>query len=718
MNEAVVQLNASSLLGGDSRHTVLFYDDVQRLYDTVSRFVAEGLRAGDAAVLVVSEAHRRAFCEALAADGIPVEADIDHGRLCLVDSKAAVERFTAGDGLDRAAFVSLAEGWIAGAAAHSTTGRVRAYGEMVDQLCRAERANDAAVLEQWWNEVLDGRPVSLLCAYTMNSFSAEACASAYPDLCSAHSHMIVTSAESHARLQRIGELSRRLQAEVERRRVADSFRLLVECVVDYAIFMLDTDGHVTTWNAGAQRIKGYTTDEVVGRHFSIFYPDPTAAKATCARELEEAVRLGRFEDEGWRVRKDGSTFWANVVITALHDENGALVGFGKVTRDLTERRRADEDRLRLARAREHNRIKDEFLATASHELRTPLSAILGWARLLETQVSQDPAAARAVKTIVRNAEAQARLIEDLLDASSIVSGKLRLQLGPTDVDGVARAAIDAVRPSATDKGVRIVFDRAPETVLMSGDATRLQQALWNLLSNAVKFSDSGSTVAVSLERVNGHVKLTVRDEGRGIAPEFLPHVFERFRQAAAGTRTGGLGLGLAITQHIAELHGGTVEAFSDGLGKGSTFVMVLPQSQTESREGPPEATRLDAITVLVIEDDDAERELITASLEGRGATVTMAGSVREAMVLLEGFVPQVIVSDIGMPGESGYDFIRKLRERSREEGGELPVIALTGYATSMERRRAFDAGFNNHVPKPLDLEELASVIRNVARLNR
>jgi PAS domain S-box-containing protein len=499
----------------------------------------------------------------------------------------------------------------------------------------------------------------------------------------------------------------------------DGFRLLVECVVDYAIFMLDPHGHVTTWNAGAQRIKGYRADEIVGRHFSVFYPDQTTARDTCELALREAKRHGRFEDEGWRVRKDGTKFWANVVITAVHDEHGTLVGFGKVTRDLTERRRADEDRLRLARSKQHNRIKDEFLATASHELRTPLSAILGWARLLETQVSHDPQAARAVATIVRNAEAQARLIEDLLDASSIVSGKLRLQLGPTDLEGVACAAIDAIRPSAAEKGVRIAFERRAESLVVSGDATRLQQAMWNLLSNAVKFSERDGSIVVALDRVNGHAKLTVRDHGRGIAPEFLPHVFERFRQGSASSRTPGLGLGLAITLHVAELHGGTVEAHSEGLGAGATFTMIIPVvAPVYESEAASEVTRLDGVSVLVVEDHASERELITASLEGRGATVMAAGSVREAMLLLEGFQPRVIVSDIGMPEESGYDFIRRVRERPRDAGGAVPVIALTGHVSSHERRRAFDAGFNNHVPKPLDLEELASLIRNVTTFNR
>jgi PAS domain S-box-containing protein len=493
--------------------------------------------------------------------------------------------------------------------------------------------------------------------------------------------------------------------------------------------MLDPHGFVSTWNAGAERIKGYTAKEIVGSHFSRFYPPADIAAGKCEMELERAASDGRFEDEGYRVRKDGTRFWANVVITALRDEKGTLVGYAKVTRDLTERRRAEDARVLLAQAEQANRVKDEFLATISHELRTPLSSIVGWASLLSNRTN-DPYLVRGIETILRNAQAQARIIEDVLDVARISSGKLGLDRRELDLAAIVRTTVEETRPAAEAKGLTLTLAGPTSEVSLVGDPTRLQQVLWNLLSNAMKFTPQGGSIHVSLEVRDGSARLCVTDSGVGIPPELLPHVFERFRQGdgSASRRTGGLGLGLAIVRHLVEAHRGEVEVTSPGKDQGSTFCVVLPLSVAASKEEDPIATplpppdaragaplRLQGIRILVVEDEEDAREFVGALLESRGATVRLTASAAEAYVSLDQGLPDVIVSDIGMPDEDGYAFARRLRTFPRERGGVTPIVALTAYASAQDRRRAIEAGYDYHLPKPVDSEELIRVLDRLSR---
>jgi PAS domain S-box-containing protein len=598
---------------------------------------------------------------------------------------------------------------------------------MVDLLCRGGNAEAAVRLERLWNDLAAKHSLSLFCAYVLDNFAGESSdqSCAYTEICATHTHAFYgSSAETHARLRRIGELevrARALEADVQRRKDADAFRLLVTSVKDYAIFTLDPEGVVTSWNTGAARIKGYRADEIIGAHFSRFYPEGDIARGKCEMELEVAAREGRFEDEDWRIRKDGTRFWANVIITPVYDDAGTLLGFSKVTRDLTDRRRAEEERLQLARTVEANRVRDEFLATVSHELRSPLNAILGWATLLCSQ-TKDPYVTRAAETIARNARAQARLIDDLLDVSRIIGGKLRLEIGPVDLETVAREALESVRLSAEQKGLSVRLQSGEHPALLVADHTRLQQVVTNLLSNAVKFTPKGGSIAVAVEARDSTVRLTVRDDGCGIDPAFLPHVFERFRQAddTATRKSGGLGLGLAIVRHLVELHGGHVEAHSAGLGQGATFTVTLPlravaqrtREDDSSDDIPP--TRLDGLSVLVIDDEADARELLCAMLQTRGAMVRSAASVAEAREELSRSLPSAIVSDIGMPGESGYDLVRSVREMRAPAGTRIPIIAVTAFASAHDGRRAREAGFDDHVPKPVIADGLAATIRRHA----
>ncbi len=884
-------------------------------------------------------------------------------------------------------------------------------------------------------------------------------------------------------------LSERRKAEQALEESERRLRLLVESVRDYAIFMLDPTGVVTSWNLGAERIKGYKAEEIIGQHFSRFYPDEDVAAGKCERELEGAIRDGRFEDEGWRIRKDGSSFWANVVITTLRDTSGEVVGFAKVTRDLTERRRAEDERVRLAEqaaalraadkmagllARLHslagalgaaatpdevaktivergaealqastaalalpvegelelaatqgldeetvaawrrfapdnrtpvgdayrlaaaqwiddpqdlaqrypdaaraalhppgvaalplvagdrvlgvvsfrfpaprrfepnerallqamavhmaqaldrsqayarevalrgrmdtlgrvsevlagalttedvaavivdqgmsaagadtctlyaydegagtldligergcnpavlerirritatsgnftymqlatgepawaetpeeyaalfpaltsmktegpraqafwsvplmaerrcigllgmgfraprrfasaergfvttfsrqcaqallraqgleaeraarvqaqsarraadvaNRAKDEFLAVVSHELRTPLNAIMGWARMMASPDFDEHRRPRAVETIERNAVAMAQLIEDLLDMSRIISGKMRLEVQRVDIARTVEAAIESVQPAADARDIRLTRAVEPMLPSVSGDPTRLQQVAWNLLSNAVKFTPRGGTVDVAMRQAESYLEIAVTDTGKGIAPSFLPHVFEAFRQEEGGPAhpRGGLGLGLAITRQLVELHGGKIEARSEGEGRGSTFIVCLPVGATPVPGQPrpssrpplpiPRPPQLQGLRVLVVDDEEDARQLVKAVLEDCGCIVMIAGSVDQALEAFEHDVPNMLISDIGMPGRDGYELIRRVRALPRDKGGDVPAAALTGYARAEDRRQLLNSGYSMHIAKPVEPAELVAVVVSLTR---
>jgi signal transduction histidine kinase len=403
--------------------------------------------------------------------------------------------------------------------------------------------------------------------------------------------------------------------------------------------------------------------------------------------------------------------------------------------EIGEREKAEQERARLfvreqaarRQAEEANRIKDEFLATLSHELRTPLNAILGWAQMLRMTKLEEATALRAYATIERNARAQAQLISDLLDVSRIITGKLRLEQKPVDLGAVIDAVLDTVGPAAEAKEIAVTVCSEPPVSPVLGDPDRVQQVIWNLLSNAIKFTPKEGRVEVHLRQTGGNVEIAVTDTGSGILPEFLPFVFDRFRQAESTTTRshGGLGLGLSIVRHLVELHGGTVAVESAGPGLGATFTVALPVRAAfpaipgletapppAATDGTWDAVLLAGVRVLVVEDDEDTRELLVRALERGGAQVEEAGSVAEALAALDCRLPDVLVSDIGMPGEDGYSLIRKLR--ARERGAELPAAALTAYARNEDRVQALQAGFNAHIAKPVDPTELVQIVARLA----
>jgi signal transduction histidine kinase/ActR/RegA family two-component response regulator len=410
----------------------------------------------------------------------------------------------------------------------------------------------------------------------------------------------------------------------------------------------------------------------------------------------------------------------------------AALAAGEAEREalLEKERRAREN------AETADRAKDEFMGVLSHELRTPLNAVYGWARMLQGgQMASDPATtARALDAIVRNADVQVRLIDDLLDIARITSGKLRLDVRAVDLGAVVGAALETVRPAADAKRVRVLLQLDPQAGPVTGDPARLQQVVWNLLMNAVKFTPRDGRIDVQLRRAGSQAEVVIGDTGQGIAPEMLPHVFERFRQAdSSSTRAhGGLGLGLALVKHLVELHGGTVAARSAGVGRGATFAVALPLRTPDLPEGPaapvPKSAagapdlrglaRLDGLRVLVVDDDAEAVRLADAILTAAGASVRSCRDAGTALALVASLRPDVLVSDVEMPGEDGYALVRRLRALPREQGGETPAIALTAYGRTQDRVRALAAGYTMHVPKPVDPGELTTIVASAAEARR
>jgi hypothetical protein len=540
--------------------------------------------------------------------------------------------------------------------------------------------------------------------------------------------------------------TQRRKHEEALKRSEERFRLLVEGVAGYAIFMLDVNGRVASWNEGAQRIKGYPSEEIIGRHFSIFYPPEVRESGWPDYELQRAQETGRFIDTGWRLRKDGSRFWAQVTITALRDENGQLVGYAKLTRDMTEPMRIeameqanrqheeilDAERNARIAAQRATRMKDEFLATLSHELRTPLSSILGWTQVLMRAKPDDKRVdmARAIEVIDRNARAQVQLIDDLLDLNRIMTGKLRLDLQQVAMTEIIQAAVESVAIAASNKGVQLqaLLDPGPATV--NGDSGRLQQVVWNLLNNAIKFTPAGGKVQVLLQRVDSHVEFSVSDTGIGIPESFLPRVFDRFTQqdGSASRAHGGLGLGLAICKQLVELHGGSIRAESAGEGQGASFFVKLPlsilQKAEEAAGNHPSAEevrpsenlalpRLNGVLVFVLDDEADARALMTRILEDQGAQVTAFATAPALLEAMQSTHPTVIVSDVGMPEMDGYQMIRALRA-TEARNTRIPALALTAFARPEDRKRSLLAGFQAHLSKPFDVAEFILLVAGLA----
>ena len=643
------------------------------------------------------------------------------------------------------------------------------------------------------------------------------------------------------------DVTERRRAERALRESEERFRLLVEAAQDYAIFMLDPQGRIASWNAGAERIKGYRAAEIIGHHFSIFYPLEAVESRWPERELEMAAAEGRFEDEGWRLRKDGSRFWANVVITALRDEDGDLKGFSKITRDLTERMqkevqlRESESRFRrlfetakdgilildfasgkitdanpfisellgysteellgkqlwqiglskdieasqaafrqlqeqgyiryselplqtregriveaefvsnvynldhqaviqcnirditerrqLLRAQAQaevsadlHRRKDEFLAMLSHELRNPLAAIMSAVNVLDLQKHEHPIQEKATGIIKRQVGHLTVLVNELLEVSRVLSGGIKLQQEDTDMRAIVQRALETARPLIDERKHEVSISLSTEPIWVHADSIRLEEVIVNLLNNAAKYTPQGGRISLGLQRDQGDAFLSVKDTGVGMDPELLPHVFDLFTQAprSLDRSQAGLGVGLTVVRKLIEMHQGTVEAHSNGLGQGSEFIVRLPLLTSIPR--PPDVVpdkrhkRSEASgRVLVVDDNTDAADSIAILLGEAGHDVRVTYSAKSVLQTAVEFRPDVVLLDIGLPEMDGYEVARRLRQQV--ELGHTKLIALTGYGQESDRQRSNEAGFDYHLVKPVDLETLQQLLERVLGSN-
>ena len=502
------------------------------------------------------------------------------------------------------------------------------------------------------------------------------------------------------------DLSERRRQDEMLRMSEERFRLLVEGVKDYAIFMLDPGGHIVSWNLGAQKNKGYEASEIIGQHFSVFYPPEVAAIGWPEQELRNALRDGRFEDEGWRIRKDGSRFWASVVITALHDATGRHRGFAKVTRDLTERRR-------VTALEDEGRRVTNFLAMLGHELRNPLAPISNALELLKREKTESAVIAHTRDIIGRQLRQMTRLVDDLLDVGRITSGKIHLESKPVRLREAIAEAAEAVRPLIESKSQTLHLHYQEADPWISGDRARLIQIVSNLMHNAAKFTHNSGNVHVSLSQVGEDADISVRDDGPGIPPKDLQRIFDLFVQGEQNmARTqGGLGLGLSLVQQLTTLHGGRVSAFSTGRpGEGSEFVVQFQTTQPPIATLEAEPRPVGEQRVLVVDDNVDAAETMALLLEALGYKPSVAHGGLSAIEAVKAQDPDVVLLDIGLPDLNGHEVARRLRA---EMINPPPLIAITGYGQASDRDTSLEAGFRAHLTKPVDVDKLTALLEHL-----
>jgi len=508
------------------------------------------------------------------------------------------------------------------------------------------------------------------------------------------------------------DLTDKRRAEQALARSEERFRLLVEGVRDYAIFMLDRNGFVTSWNAGAERISGWTSTQILGKHFSHFYSSEDIALHKPWKQIAEARESGRVTDEGWRARNDGSLFWAGSVMTALHDDEGRPYGFAHVMQDLTTRRHAEALADRAQRTH-------EFVAMLAHELRNPLAPIRNAVELMGRKGLGDPVLEAMRQTIDRQSALLTRIIDEFLDVNRIASGKFTVTKEPVELAEIVSHAIETARPLIDAQGHRLTVDVPGAPLRLVGDALRLTQVLVNLLNNAAKYTPRGGSIVLEVKRRRSDVEISVKDDGRGIAASDVERIFDLFTQVdpEALRGQGGLGVGLALVRRIVELHGGIVQARSEGLGKGSEFIVHLPftvgKPPTPLEARPPEPETYDnRFRVLVVDDNKDAADSLQLLLEAIGQDVITVYDGRAALDAVEKFHPDIVMLDLGMPMMSGYDVAEGIRTLS---GIRQPILAaVTGWGQETDRVRTRSAGFEYHLVKPVELDALRRLLENAA----
>ncbi|MGE5641035.1 MAG: PAS domain S-box protein [Clostridia bacterium] len=508
------------------------------------------------------------------------------------------------------------------------------------------------------------------------------------------------------------DLTERRRHEEDLRHSEERFRLLVEGVVDYAVYMLAPDGIVTSWNAGAERMKGYRRDEIIGRHYSNFFIPEEVAEGKPWEELATARREGRAEVEGWRVRKDGTRFWARIVVTALRDARGTLRGFAKVTQDLTQRRHIQELE---AAAKQLN----EFIALLAHEIRNPLAPLQTALAVMRDAGAEEAIQERMRAVIERQAKRLARIAEDMADVSRVTRGALAIEKKPVRINDVIQASVEVASPLIQERQHALEVDVA-EDVAVDGDHERLVQVFGNLLNNAAKYTAPGGRIRVRSAVKDDRVEVSVSDTGRGISAEELPTIFRMFVQGRTALErvSGGMGVGLALAKSVVELHGGTIEARSTGEGQGAEFVVTLPSARLAAQDEPSRGQRpsypVEAKRVLIVDDNADAAHTLDVLLKALGHETRVVYDGKDAVRAFDEFQPNLVLLDIGLPGMSGYEVAQLLRSRGRRG---VRIVALTGWGQAEDRRRSREAGFDLHLVKPIDEEALQSALRENGNSN-
>jgi PAS domain S-box-containing protein len=559
-------------------HVVLFYETDAYLCEAICRFFADGINNGSPLLLIATPEHVRAVKQRLAELHFDVDDAVNAGRFLAFDARDVLNTFIEDELPNAVRFAVNVGGIITRCLKGHANLPVFAYGEMVDVLWREGLFESAIRLEELWNKLAEVYEFKLFCAHAMDGFYKEMHSKHFERICKTHSRVLPLEPPAVQDLDSKADEIALLQEKTE------GFLSSVVENADDAIVSKTLEGIVTSWNPAAETLFGYTAEEMIGQSIAILIPENQGdEEPRILQRLRRGERIHHYETK--RVKKNGDVIDISLTVSPIKDGKGRIIGASKIARDITERKRMEAEhhelliRERAARAEAEaaSNLKDEFLATLSHELRTPLNAILGWTGILESR-KDGQILQRALEVIQRNASIQKRLIEDLLDVARILSGKMVIKTETVDLIGLLSAALDSVSPAATARAIQVEVSTDQNAQFITGDADRLQQVIWNLLSNAIKFTPHNGLVQVSLKRVGSHVEIRVQDNGQGISPQFMPHIFERFRQADAtpARHHGGLGLGLAVVRHVVEAHGGSVWADSPGEGLGSTFMVRLP----------------------------------------------------------------------------------------------------------------------------------------------
>jgi PAS domain S-box-containing protein len=723
---------------GESDHFVQFYENDAFLVDEVSRFVGAGFQGSGCVIVIATKPHRDGFDTRLRARGVDAAAARESGHYIAMDAAETLSKVMVNGWPDESRFVEVV-GSVVARAADGGRGRVRAFGEMVALLWAAGNEGAAIRLEELWNNLGRQHAFALFCAYPTNGFSKKDHGQPLLKICAAHSQVIPAEsysalAEPGDRLRFITQLQQKATAldveSAERKALEKSLYRREQELSDFfehaveGLHQVGADGGILWANRAQLDLLGYSVEEYVGRDIADFHVHRQVADDMSARLLRGESLLNYPAELRC---KDGSIKHTLIHSNGLWEE-GKLVYSRWFIRDMTEHKQLEAElKAKLEQLAEVDRRKDEFLAVLSHELRTPLNAMLGWVRMLRAGQLDADHAARALEVIERSTWTQARLIDDLLDVSRIITGKLVLEPRPVSLIAVIGAALENVTAAAESRGVKLSSALDASCSAVWGDPVRLQQVMVNLLANGIKFTSGGGRVDVRLEREGSSARITVTDTGQGIRADFLPRIFDPFRQAdSSSTRAhGGLGLGLAIVRNMVVLHKGTVEAQSAGEGLGSTFTVRLPllpvrvddemPMEGASREPAPETARLDGVRVLIVDDDADTRNLLSWTLERAGAHVETAATAADGISALRHKRVDLLLSDIAMPGLDGHDLIRHVRALPDGWTQRLPAIALTAFASKEDAARARASGFDMHLAKPADPGALVQAIVSLVK---